>query len=122
MTIDHPMTLVDSHQHAQSFVTIHQAIASIRQHPHETFQIYALPEVYQTIQEQVLREENREDYASLAVIRKWKGQMSGWSELDDLNEMRDRVGARIAEREKRLCYGGETYSSNGLPRSDQTIP
>lgn len=122
MDIDTPITLVDSHQHARSFATIDRAIAYIRQHPHEPFQIYALPEVYQTIQEQVLQEENREDYASLAVIRKWKGQMSGWSELDDLNEMRDRVGERIAERKKRLCYGGETYSSDGLASSDQNTP
>lgn len=31
------------------------------------FQIYALPEVYDTIREQFLSKENREDYASLGV-------------------------------------------------------
>jgi hypothetical protein len=122
MNIDNPITLVDSHQHAQSFATMEQVMAYIRQHPHETLQIYALPEVYQTIQEQVLREENREDYASLEAIRTWKRQISGWSELDDLNEMRDRVGERIAEREKRLRYGGETFSSHVRPSSEQHIP
>lgn len=122
MNIDNPITIVDSNQNVQSFATIERVIAYIRQHPRETFQIYALPECYHTIQKQVLSEENQEDYASLEVIRKWKGQISGWSDLDDLNEMRDRVCERIAEREKRLRYGGETFSSYGVSSSEHNTP
>jgi hypothetical protein len=110
MNIDTPITLVDSRQHAQPFATIEQVVSYMRQHPDATFQIYALPEVYDTIRKQFLREENRETCAYLGVIREWKRQISGWSELDDLNETRDRVGERIAKREKRLSYGGETFT------------
>jgi Cys-tRNA synthase (O-phospho-L-seryl-tRNA:Cys-tRNA synthase) len=122
MNSDTPIIIVDSARHTQSFATVERVIAYIRQHPRETFEIYALPECYQTIQEQVLREENQEDYAALAGIHSWKGQMSGWSELDDLNEMREHICERIAAREKRLRYGGEPSPLNVLSHATQPTP
>lgn len=112
MHSDTSITLVDSHQNVQSFTTLEQVIGYIRQHPRETFQIYASREAYESIRKQVWRKVNREDRASLDVIRKWKAQASSTSDLEDLNDTRERIFDRMTVRDRQLRYGGETYSSD----------
>jgi len=106
-----PITLLSENQEVHTFANAEDAVVYIGQHQNETFTLYAPVKVYNEVKEHTVEKDNLEDHAAIWQYRAWKGEATGWSDIDDLNDMIDTARERIWKRGQRLRYGGETYAA-----------